>query len=1079
MKKNLFICFIIACCYDLYGQSALPQPSSKEREKSERIIEGRITSAQDGLSLAGVNVIVKGTTHGTTTDSEGRFKLDIKEQDVIVCSFIGYANMEITVTTQTYLDIQLEEDIATLSEVVIVSTGYQSLPKERATGSFVQVDNSLVNRRVSTDVISRLEDITSGLIFNRNISGRTNDISIRGQSTLFANTKPLIVIDNFPYDGDLNTINPNDVESMTVLKDAAAASIWGARAGNGVIVITTKKGRDNQAPRVSINSNITISDKPDLFYAPRMSSSDFIDVEKMLFDNGYYTATENSINQAPLTPAVELFIAERDGLIDSDEMQQQLNRLRQQDVRRDFEKYFYRKSVKQQYALNLNGGSATNKYFVSVGWDKNMESLIANDFDRVTFNANNIWSLLDNKLEASAGIYYTESNRTSNNMGSDAVRFTTVSPLYPYAQLKDENGNNLPITKDYRLGFVQDAQTNGLLNWQYNPLDEIALADNTGKLTDYRINAQLNYSIIKGLKAEVLYQYWKSFSQGRNYRSESTYYVRDLINVFTQEGVNGSLTNALPRGGILDMDETNSASHNLRTQLTFSKSWGQHEVNAIGGFEVKELNTTGASFRYYGYNDELATNKIVDYVTFYPKYFNTASVMQIPNFDSQSSLTDRFLSYYANAAYTYKHRYTFSFSTRKDQSNLFGVRANQKGVPLWSTGLAWNINDEPFYQLEWLPYLKLRSTFGYNGNIDKSVTANTTAFMIGFNSLTGLPFARITNPPNPALQWERVKIWNSGIDFELKYRVVNGSIDYFIKQGIDLIGTSPLAPSTGVTTFKGNTANTKGHGIDVVLNTINLDREVKWNTNLLFSHLIEKVTTYKQKATASNYLVSASGSSGQAYPLEGKPLYALYSYAWDGLDPTTGDPQGILEGTPSTDYAAIVQGATPENIVFNGSARPTVFGSLRNTFTWKNLSLSFNMSYRMGYYFRMNSIRYANLLSGQVEHGDYENRWQQAGDESRTIVPSMPTTINANRDNVYLYSEALVEKGDHIRFQDVNLSYTLDQSLWPKFPFQSAQLYMYVNNLGVIWKATDRNVDPDYQNMKPVRSIAFGLKIDF
>lgn len=238
MKKNLLICFIVACCYDLYGQSASPRQS--------RIVEGHITSDQDGLSLAGVNVIVKGTTHGTTTDSEGKFNLEVKEKDVIVCSFIGYATQEITVTNQTFLDIRLEEDIASLSEVVIVSTGYQSLPKERATGSFVQVDNSLVNRRVSTDLISRLEDVTSGLIFNRNVNGRTNDISIRGQSTLFANTKPLIVIDNFPYDGDLNTINPNDVESITVLKDAAAASIWGARAGNGVIVITTRKGKDNQ-----------------------------------------------------------------------------------------------------------------------------------------------------------------------------------------------------------------------------------------------------------------------------------------------------------------------------------------------------------------------------------------------------------------------------------------------------------------------------------------------------------------------------------------------------------------------------------------------------------------------------------------------------------------------------------------------------------------------------------------------------------------------------------------------------------------------------------------------------------------
>lgn len=810
-----------------------------------------------------------------------------------------------------------------------------------------------------------------------------------------------------------------------------------------------------------------------------MSSSDFLDVERMLFDNGYYTATENSVNHAPLTPGVELFIAERDGLMTSDNVQQQLNALRSLDVRNDFDKYFYRKSVKQQYALSLNGGSSGNRYYVSAGWDKNLESLTGNDFDRVTLNASNTWSMLDNKLEASAGIYYSESSRTTNNAGTEAVRLSTVSPIYPYAQLRDENGNNLPIIKDYRLGFVQDAQANGLMNWQYNPLDEIALADNTAKLTDYRIHARMNYSISKGLKAEVLYQYWKSFSQGRNYRSESTYYVRDLINIFTQEDADGNLTYALPKGGVLDMDETNSASHNLRTQLTYAHAWGNHEMNAIAGYEVKELNTTGSSFRHYGYNDELATNKIVDYVTFYPKYFNTASVMQVPNVDGQSSLTDRFLSYYANAAYTYKHRYTASLSARKDQSNLFGVRANQKGVPLWSAGAAWTINDEPFYKLKWLPYLKLRSTFGYNGNIDKSVTAYTTAYMLGSNSLTGLPYARITNPPNPELQWERVKIWNTGIDFELKNRVVNGSIDYFIKQGIDLIGTSPLAPSTGVTTFKGNTANTKGHGIDLVLNTTNLDRGIQWSTSFLFSYLTEKVTTYKQEASASNYLVSASGSSGQAYPLEGKPLYSLYSYAWGGLDPLTGDPRGMLEGVPSTDYLAIIQSATPESIVYHGPARPTVFGSLRNTLTWKNLSLSFNLSYRMGYYVRMNSIRYANLLSGRVEHGDYEKRWQQPGDENNTIVPSMPTTINANRDNVYLYSEALVEKGDHIRFQDINLTYTIDKNLLAKFPFQRVQVYTYVNNLGVIWKATDRDIDPDYQTLKPVRSIAFGLKIDF
>ena len=234
MKHYLLILLILYGASDALGQAP---------------VSGRVVSAADKQPLPGVNVIVKGTTQGTTTDSDGKYSISAREKDILVFSFIGYATEESVVDSRASINIELVEDIATLDEVMIVSTGYEQLPKERATGSFSQVDNALVNRRVSTDLLSRLEDVTSGLIFNRNVEG-VSDISIRGRSTIFGNANPLIVIDNFPYDGDINSINPNDVESVTVLKDAAAASIWGARAGNGVIVITTKKGRRDQAPQV-------------------------------------------------------------------------------------------------------------------------------------------------------------------------------------------------------------------------------------------------------------------------------------------------------------------------------------------------------------------------------------------------------------------------------------------------------------------------------------------------------------------------------------------------------------------------------------------------------------------------------------------------------------------------------------------------------------------------------------------------------------------------------------------------------------------------------------------------------------
>jgi TonB-linked SusC/RagA family outer membrane protein len=1061
MKKLLLLIILIAFALTL---------------RAQQTVTGIILAADTKLPLPGATVKDNQGKAVAITDTKGWFSVPAVTLPArYTISFTGFEELVVNVTSPGDKVIaELKPSSASLQEVVI-STGYQKVPRERATGSFVQVDNNLLNRRVSTDILSRLEDVTSGLVFNKDPGGTNkNDISIRGRSTIYANSSPLIVIDNFPYDGDITNINPNDVESITVLKDAAAASIWGARAANGVIVITTKKGAYNKRTQVSFNSNVTIGNKPDQFYLSKMSSADFIDVEKNLFAQGFYDGQITSPAHDPLTPVVELLAAKRDGLISAGSADAQIEALKKNDIRNDFDKYFNRKSVNQQYAVSLSGGSENNAFFVSGGYDKNLDNLIGNGYSRATFNATNTYSLLQHKLDLSTGVYFTSGKTTQNNPGTNSI-VNLFGWQYPYAKLADDNGDPLAIVKDYQTDFVNAASGSGLLNWAYKPLEEISLANNTTTVTDYRANVNAGYKIFDGLSANILYQYSHSGSEYRNVQSQDTYYARDLINNFTQVNADGSLNRIIPLGGILDFSNGTTNSHNFRGQLNFDRNWTNiHRVTAIAGYEIRDVQTRSATSRLYGYDDAHATSKPVDYINYYNINYYPGAALQIPYMDTQSGLTDRYRSYFANAAYTFRQRYVFSGSARIDQSNLFGVKTNQKGVPLWSVGAAWNINQEKFYHADWLPYLKLRLTYGYNGNVDKTVSAYTTGTYQQQAFNTGLPYIQLRTAANPLLRWEKVKVINLGFDFATKDHVIEGTLELYTKTGIDLLGNIALTPSTGLTGFRGNFASTSTKGLDLTLNSRNIDHDVKWYTTLLFSLTRDKVTDYAETAPGINYL------SFQGTPLTGKPLYSIYSYKWGGLDPNTGDPMGYLNGIASKDYGAISSGAKPDNLVYNGPARPTVYGSLRNTVSYRSLSISANISYKLGYYYRQPSVSYSTILSGSGGHGDYALRWQKPGDELSTNVPSLPASADNSRDRFYNYSEILVKKGDHIRLRDVSLAYSLTKEQLPRLPFKRLQVYLYADNLGILWKAAKGKIDPEYsQAIPPVKTLAIGLKGDF
>jgi len=1043
------------------------------------IIRGRIQLADSShVAVSNVSVVNRNTGQGTVTDESGDFSILARNGDVLYLTHVGMATRRYTVESMTsYLNISMNRNIIEEAAVTVLSTGYESIAPQRATGSFVKVDGHLLNRTVSTDILNRLRGISSGLLTlggSENGSLSRNRIVIRGYSTIHASRFPLVVLDNFPFEGDISSINPNDIESITILKDAAAASIWGTKAGNGVIVIETKQGKYKQAPRISFNSNYFIGEKPDVAYAPTLSSSDYVDVETFLFEKGYYNSIINSNAKPPLSPAVAILLARKNGQISSLDSVNQLNALRNSDLREDLLDYYFKYPVRQQHAINLTGGGSTQKYFLSAGYDRSIQS--DNDFKRLSINARNTHLLLNNNVEITTGLWF------SQTMTRDLGSLQQIVPTpYPYLQLIDENGNILPIDR-IRKEYLDTVGAGKLLDWRFYPLHELKYINKRNNTINYRINVDINYKLYRDISLTLRYQYGKQNTEERDLKSQETFYTRDLINSFTSiNWTNGSTIRPVPLGSILDYRNSIYTYQNLRSQVNLNKSYNQSQISLIAGVEIGEGITKGNSFRYYGYNEDNGIAIPVDLVSTYPNYI-TGIRTTIPAGLNIIGLKDRYVSLYANAIYSLDNRYAVSVSARKDGANLFGTNSNNKWAPLWSIGASWNIDKEVFYRLDWMQNLKLRISYGYQGNVDKEVASLLTIAFLGNTSRWNLPYARIQNPPNTELRWEKVGMVNVGIDFTSKNNRLSGSVEYYRKMGRDLIGDEILPPSSGFAAYRGNTANMKGEGFDIVLGSKKSIGNLKWETSLLISYAKDWVTDYKSTLGSIKSYVEGAFIN----PIRKRPVTALYSYRWAGLDPSTGDPLGILNGEVSKDYSTLVNSTNLDDMVYSGPTTPTFFGSLLNAFTWNNFSCSFLIAYKLGYYFRRSSINYDNLFSG-LDQGnkDYLLRWQKPGDEAHTSVPSLVYPAIPNRDLFYNRSEVLVEKGDHIRLQDLRVSYFIRKRDFQDIPFRTLELYIYASNLGILWRANKKGIDPDYNPGNsysytlPGKSVAVGLKLDF
>ena len=1037
---------------------------------------------RDSQYIADVTVLLKNGRPAVKTDRYGAFHLTpVANGDTVHFRHMAYKDHFIVVGQNTSVKVMLEATDRAIENIEVFSTGYQSVSKERSTGSFTHINNKKLNEQVSTDVLNRLETGASGLMFDRNTHAKTR-IVIRGLSTLNYNlAEPLIVLDNFPYDGDIENINPNDVESITVLKDAAAASIWGAKAANGVIVITTKKGQNNQAVQLDFTSNVSLRTKPDLFYTRGMSPSDYIDVEQFLYEKGYYNSDVNSKNKPVLSPVIELMLQKETAYAkEAAAIDAQIDALRRHDVRSDFDKYIYQRGVNQQYHLSLRGGSARVGWNVSAGYDRNTDNLNAK-YDRFNMRFQNQLTPFKN-ISISSGITFTQSNSQAGRPGLGSISARN-SALYPYARFADDEGNPLPIAKDYRYSYIKDFGEGKLLDWTYRPLEDYKHLDNRNKLFDYLANIGVNYRLPLGFSVDVKYLYEQQNNDGRNLQGEHSYFVRNYVNGRAEADAAGNMIFRIPKGGIVDYAHESRDVHNFRGQINFDRTIGKHMLTAILGGETRETKSVGNRSRTYGFDENTYASGKVDYLTQYP-HIITGSRAFIDDKTSASSTNVRFASFYANGAYTFDKRYTLSASARRDASNLFGFKTNDRWNPLWSAGLSWSVFEEGFYKKsvlsEYLPYLKLRATYGFSGNIHPSLAAETTIAYSVTSSYTNLPSARFANYANPELKWETTGMLNAGIDFRIKNNRLSGSVEYYSKESSDLFANVPIDYTGGIgTTIVKNAAKIKGSGWDISLHSVNIDKAIKWETDLNFStNKDEIVDYYRASERATTVLGITPSISGK----KGMPIYAMYSYPWAGLDPKNGMARGYLDGEVSADYAKLTgAGAIIDDLLYHGPANPRLFGSIGNTFSWRGLSATVRIAYKFDYFFRKQTIKYYSLYTSWDGHADYARRWQQPGDERTTDIPSMYYPASSQAETFYTNAEPFVLKGDHVRLQYVGLSYNLNNGSLYKLPFRNVQVFANASNLGVLWKANKEGIDPDYdysENMlKPSPTYSFGLRV--
>lgn len=923
---------------------------------------------EKGQPLLGATVRVKNTSKVVSTDANGEFRLnDISENAVLQISFLGFKTQEISVGQSRNITVKMEVGTSDLQEIAVVSTGYQILPKERATGAFNTISKEQLDKP-STNIAQRLIGTTAGMQAVLDADGNPR-FEIRGQTSLnirdangalTSNAVPLVVVDGFPIQGDFNTINPNDVESVTILKDAAAASIWGAKSANGVIVIVTKKANRSTPLKVNFSAFTRLSGKLDLDYAnPMATSAESVDFAVKAFGNWGSTPVDATIaspfGSTVANTVLNEFYFNRITLAEKDA---QLEKLRNQNNKQQIKDELLASPSLQQYNLSLYGGSEKMSNMVSMLYEDNQAYFRGTNAKKYIVNYRTDADLFK-WLQFSFGgqVNYNKGNNNGVTLGD-------IQLIAPYQMLRNENGGFEDLSTYYKpaIDRLVPKSLFPYANWAYNPIQEVDNRKKTIEELNTRLQAGLKFKLIKGLTFDTKIQYELFNTTLKDIYNENTFLVRNTVNTAsTWNQTTNVVTPNLPKGGFLDQTRFKTQNYNFRNQLNFDRQFGnKHELNFVAGSEISSsVNEKFGNPRTYGFNEETLSvgtfpNGPGGSFRTLPDWRGTNQVYGYTN--TYSYFTDRYFSLFGNLAYTYNGKYTVSGSVRTDASNLITDDPSYRYAPFWSVGLGWQLSKEEFMKdVTWVDRVSLRATYGYNGNVDRSTSFRPLIAMAAIpNTFTSAVTATISSFGNPTLRWEKTGTWNVGVDYSLFKGVLYGKLDVYNKSGKDLIATLSIPAANGTTTQKLNNAEMSNKGFELELGTQQKiwGNNITWRGNLNFSYNKNKITKLFV-ATYDAFTLSQGGSG--AY-VEGADANSLWRYQYAGIvnnQPTIQGPNGT-----TYDFSTFAAGDGRSFMQNTGTAVAPYTVGFINSFKVYDFDLSFIVTGKFGHVFQRQGFNY-------------------------------------------------------------------------------------------------------------------------
>lgn len=1085
----------VNCRYEIEGNIV----TITRRMAGERVrnVSGVVTD-ESGDPLIGVSVCIDDSKVCTITDSKGFYTLKVPANACsLKFSYLGMSNAELRLGSgkaPLSRSIQMVTDNQ-LSDVVV--TGYQEISKPKMTGSVTTITASKLDERYTTNIMNNLEGRVAGL------STYNGKMTIRGTSSLYAETSPLLVVDGVPVEGSIDDLNPYDIESVNVLKDAAANAIYGARASNGVIVITTKNAKKAGKIDIDFSANLTVYEKKNVDYADNfyMTPAQQVDTEANYWDYYFFnndgevddpiSSTAQSISQgrSAVTPIQYAYYQRAKGEISEAELQSQLDALKKNNYAKDYANAVYKQRVMQQYNLSLRGRSDkfTNNLTLNYKYDNSgLINHFANQFNAQYKGSYEVAKWLTASFTLN-GIYSKQREAGYDYNGSYANIWAQPAYMPFYNADGSVKGQHYWYDGDDYMTF--DSPFEDLSS---NPVDEYYKNTQTTRRQYMRYHGDLLFKIIDGLTANAQFVYESNRNTVDWMASQDSHVMRTMRNAYYYQTTDGTIKNYVPTtGGMLRTTNTNGRYWTARGQLNYSKTFGKHDIMAIAGLEFRETKQTGSKALLLGYDDQLQTSSThtIDFATlstlnYAPYFFGASGGYPASQFvfnpyikEGMGIVTEqnhKYASGYFNLTYTYDEKYNVFASFRKDYADVYGLNAKFRGTPLWSVGAGWLIHNEDFMKdIKWINFLKLRASYGVTGNIYQGATSYMTASSGSLNSLTNLPYGTIESPANPNLKWEQSRTTNIGIDFGLLDNRLRGSIDYYNKVGKDIFSNRTLDPTTGFTSMFVNMASMRNRGIELQV-TYDWFRAAtrkgwSWTTNFTMSHNKNVITSVENPSTRAYQLTD------NPY-VEGYPSSALWSYRFAGISDQKGEKGQTLWYIEDGGKSHNASSKSTSIMEYSGQSEPKVIMGMDNSVRWNGFSFSILMAYYGGHMMRALAETETFGVPATAINSYFLNAWTP---ENPTNTPGIGRYASTAVGSEPGYSDISIHHADFLKIRNIVFGYDFPQQWIKHLGMNRLTLRFQIDNPKYLWVANSVHVDPETLGLRNPSSFIFGLNVNF